>query len=88
MRYIPAKAPVTMQEMLAKMPVRCYALILVIDGRVENPEFVVWSEDSFNEELWKLLKKGIRAAGNHIEFYARLGTKDAIYRFTPLGITG
>ena len=87
MTLIPAKAPITMQAMIAKMPTRCYALILVIDGRVENPEFVVWDKDSFDEELWKLLKRGIRAAGNHIEFYARLGKKDAIYRFRPAGIS-
>lgn len=86
MRYIAAKAPIAMQAMLAKMPTRCYSLILVIDGRVENPEFVVWDQDSFNEELHKTLKKGIRAAGNHIEFYARMGTKDAVYRFRPTGI--
>lgn len=85
MNLIPAKAPILMEAMLAKMPTRCYALILVIDGRVENPEFVVWDRDSFNEELWKLLKKGIRAAGNHVEFYARMGTKDAVYRFRPAG---
>ena len=87
MRYIPAKAPISMQAVIAKMPVRCYALILVIDGRVENPEFVVWDKDSFNEELWKLLKKGIRAAGNHVEFYARMGAKDAIFRFHPPGLS-
>ena len=83
MNLIPAKAPIAMQAMLAKMPTRCYALVLVIDGRVENPEFVVWDKDSFNEELWKLLKKGIRAAGNDVQFYARMGTRDAIYRFHP-----
>jgi hypothetical protein len=86
LRLTPAKAPIAMQAMLAKMPNRCYALILVIDGRVENPEFVVWDRDSFNEELWKTLKKGIRAAGTHIEFYARMGTKDAVYRFRPTGV--
>jgi hypothetical protein len=79
----PAKAPIQMEAMLAKMPTRCYALILVIDSRVENPEFVVWDRDSFNEELWKLIKKGIRAAGDDVQFYARMGTRDAIYRFNP-----
>ena len=87
MSYVPAKAPIAMQAVLAKMPTRCFALILVIDGRVENPEFVVWDRDSYNEELWKLLKKGIRAAGDHVEFYARMGTKDAIFRFHPPGVS-
>lgn len=86
MSYIPAKAPIAMQAVLAKMPTRCFALILVIDGRVENPEFVVWDRDSFAEEIWKWRKKGVRVAGDHVEFYARLGTKDAIYRFNPLAV--
>lgn len=86
MSYIPAKAPIAMQAVLAKMPTRCFALILTVDGRVENPEFVVWDKDSFAEELWKWRKKGVRVAGDHVEFYARLGTKDAIYRFNPSAV--
>jgi hypothetical protein len=43
----------------------------VIDGRVENPEFVVWTLDAFRDELWQWKRKEVRANGRHIEFWAK-----------------
>lgn len=75
-----------MVHMSAKMPTRCFALFLVIDGRVENPEFVVWGEDDFKAEMWKWKKKGVRVDGHNVEFWARKGTKHDFYRINPYAV--
>lgn len=82
----PANPPIAMQAMAARMPVSCYALFLVIDGRVENPEFVVWGEDDFRVELWKWKKKGVTTTGRQVEFWARKGSKRDFYRINPNAI--
>jgi hypothetical protein len=56
-------------------------LFLVIDGRVENPEFVVWDRDSFTEELWKWKRKEVRVSGRNVEFWAKHGQE--YFRFNP-----
>ena len=63
--------PSAMAHMAAKMPRRSHALFLVIDGHVENPEFVVWTLDAFRDELWQWKRKEVRANGRHIEFWAK-----------------
>lgn len=62
-----------MSHMSSKMPRESHALFLVIDGRVENPEFVVWDKDSFTEELWKWKRKGVRFDGRSVEFWEKRG---------------
>jgi len=66
-----ATAPEAMRAMAYKMPRKSHAIFLVIDGRVENPEFVVWTLKGFREELWKWKRKDNRVAGNHIEYWAK-----------------
>jgi hypothetical protein len=63
--------PTAMSHMASKMPRRSHAMFLIIDGRVENPEFVVHDIDSYREELWKWKRKDNRVAGSHIEFWAK-----------------
>jgi hypothetical protein len=62
-----------MAHMAAKMPRESHALFLIIDGRVENPEFVVWDRDSYTEELWKWKRKPLRISGRNVEFWAKHG---------------
>jgi len=80
----PAKAPTMMAHMAAKMPRECFALFLVIDGRVENPEFVVWDRDSYAEELWKWKRKGVRVDGRNVEFWAKKGR--GFFRINPYAV--
>ena len=81
MPEIDATPPTAMAHMAAKMPRRSHALFLVIDGRVENPEFVVWDLDSFREELWKWKRKEVRVSGSHVEFWAKHEAR--FCRFNP-----
>jgi hypothetical protein len=81
MPEIPANPPTAMAHMASKMPRESHALFLVIDGRVENPEFVVWDRDSFTEELWKWKRRAVRVAGHHVEFWAKHGQHFS--RFNP-----
>lgn len=81
MPEIPANPPTAMSNMASKMPRESHALFLVIDGRVENPEFVVWDKDSFTEELWKWKRKAVRVSGRHVEFWAKHG--QSFCRFNP-----
>ena len=67
------KPPLSMIAMTSKMPPSCHALFVVADGKVNNPEFVVWRKDDFNEELWKLKRQGVRVNGRQIEFIAKHG---------------
>jgi hypothetical protein len=67
--------------MAAKMPRRSHALFLVIDGRVENPEFVVHDLESYREELWKWKRKAVRVDGRHVEFWCKHDA--SFYRFNP-----
>lgn len=67
------KPPLEMVAYTAKMPPSCHALFVVTDGKVNNPEFVVWRKDDFNEELWKWKRKGVRVAGRQVEFWAKHG---------------
>lgn len=76
-----ANPPTMMSHMAAKMPRESHALFLVIDGRVENPEFVVWDRDSFTEELCKWKRKEVRIAGRNIEFWAKHGQE--YFRINP-----
>lgn len=76
-----AKPPTMMSHMAAKMPRESWALFLIIDGRVENPEFVVWDRDSYAEELWKWKRKEVRVAGRNVEFWAKKGL--TFYRINP-----
>lgn len=76
-----ANPPTAMSHMASKMPRESHALFLVIDGRVENPEFVVWDRDSFTEELWKWKRKGVRVSGRNVEFWAKRGQQ--YFRFNP-----
>jgi hypothetical protein len=66
-----ARPPETMLVMSHKMPRKSHAMFLVVDGKVENPEFVVWTLKGFREELWKWKRKDNRVAGNHIEYWAK-----------------
>ena len=70
---------VPMQLMCAKMPRKSHAMFLVIDGRVENPEFVTHTLKGYNEELWKWKRKDNRVDGKHIEFWAK--HEQDFYRF-------
>jgi hypothetical protein len=76
-----ANPPALMAHMAAKMPRESFALFLVIDGRVENPEFVVWDRDSFSAELWKWKRKEVRVNGRNVEFWAKKGSR--YYRINP-----
>lgn len=77
----PANPPTMMAHMAAKMPRRSHALILIIDGRVENPEFVVHDIESYREELWKWKRKEVRVAGRNVEFWAKHDSK--FFRINP-----
>ena len=83
MTDIPATPPGAMQIMSARMPRHCFALFLVIDGLVENPEFVVWDLDSYRQELWKWKRKGIVTTGKHVVFWARKGSARNFFRINP-----
>jgi len=74
--------PTSIQNVCAKMPPSAYALILVIDGKMENPEFVVWRIDDYNEELWKWKRKmdGYMHK-KHIEYWAKKGK--TFYKINP-----
>lgn len=76
-----ANPPTAMSHMASKMPRESHAFFLVIDGRVENPEFVVWDRDSFTEELWKWKRKEVRVSGRNVEFWAKRGQE--YFRFNP-----
>ena len=41
-----------MVQLAAKLPKRSYALILILDGRVENPEFVAYHREGNNDKCW------------------------------------
>lgn len=62
-----------MTLMANKMPRRSHALFLIIDGRVENPEFVVWGLDDYRDELWKWKKTPHTIAGKNVEYWAKIG---------------
>ena len=50
------KPPIRLTQYTDKMPRRCHALLLILDGgKVENPEFVAYSRDEFAEKMakWK-----------------------------------
>ena len=81
MPKIPANPPTAMSHMASKMPRESFALFLIIDGRVENPEFVVWDRDSFTEELWKWKRRAVRVSGSNVEFWQKHGQR--FYRFNP-----
>lgn len=74
-----ARPTIQMQLMCAKMPRTSHAMFLVIDGRVENPEFVVRDLKGYKEELWKWKRKDNRADGNNLEFWAK--HEQDFYRF-------
>lgn len=76
-----ANPPTAMSHMASKMPRESHALFLVIDGRVENPEFVVWDRDSYAEELWKWKRKEVRVSGRNVEFWAKHGQE--FFRINP-----
>jgi hypothetical protein len=59
--------------MAGKMPRESHALFVIADGKVLNPEFVVWDRDSYREELWKWKRKGVRVDGRNVEFIAKHG---------------
>lgn len=67
------KPPYALTLMANKMPLKSHALFLIIDGRVENPEFVVWGLDDYREELWRWKKTKHTIAGNNVEYWAKLG---------------
>lgn len=67
------RPPLNLLAMAAKMPRESHALFVIADGKVLNPEFVVWDRDSYREELWKLKRRGFRVDGRHIEFIAKHG---------------
>lgn len=68
--YLP---PQSMLTMAGKMPRESHALFVIADGKVLNPEFVVWDRDSYREELWKWKRKGVRVDGRNVEFIAKHG---------------
>ena len=50
------KPPINLIQYVNKMPRRCHALLVILDGgKVENPEFVAYSKDEYSDELakWK-----------------------------------
>lgn len=50
------KPPIKLTQYTDKMPRRCHALLLILDGgKVENPEFVAYSRDEFADKMakWK-----------------------------------
>ena len=50
------KPPINLTQYTHKMPKRCHALLVILDGgKVEHPEFVAYSWDEFADELakWK-----------------------------------
>lgn len=46
------KPPQKLRELAAKLPRTGHALILVLDGRVENPEFVAYHLKGDNDRCW------------------------------------
>jgi hypothetical protein len=46
------KPPQKLRELAAKLPRTGHALILVLDGRVENPEFVAYHLNGDNDRCW------------------------------------
>ena len=62
------------------MPPSCFAFFIVTNGEVQNPEFVVWREDDFTEEMWQWKKKNIRLTGD-VEYWCKKGRE--YYRFNP-----
>jgi hypothetical protein len=46
------KPPLKLVQLAAKLPKRSYALILILDGRVENPEFVAYHREGNNDKCW------------------------------------
>jgi hypothetical protein len=50
------KPPINLTQYTHKMPRRCHALLVILDGgKVEHPEFVAYSRDEFATEMakWK-----------------------------------
>lgn len=50
------KAPINLMMYAHKMPQRCRALLVILDGgKVEHPEFVAYSKDEYAKEMskWK-----------------------------------
>jgi hypothetical protein len=48
-----AKPPLKLTEYVSKMPRRCHALIVILDGgKVENPEFVCYRREGDNDECF------------------------------------
>lgn len=50
------KPPINLTEYTHKMPRRCHALLVILDGgKVEHPEFVAYSRDEFAAAMakWK-----------------------------------
>ena len=50
------KPPINLTQYTDKMPRRCHALIVLLDGgKVEHPEFVAYSRDEYADKLskWK-----------------------------------
>jgi len=58
-----------------KMPKTCYALVLIIDGVVENPEFVVWGRDDFSYFYWRWVKLTYPNINRkrHIKYFVKYG---------------
>ena len=81
MPEIPANPPTAMAHMASKMPRESPALFVVVDGRVENPEFVVWDRDSFTESFWKWKHREVRISGRNAEIWAKHGRD--FYRINP-----
>lgn len=48
------KPPINLIRLACKLPKRSHALILILDGRVENPEFVVPHLEGDNDECWNI----------------------------------
>lgn len=67
------------------MPTSAHALIVIIDGRMENPEFVVWGLDDFNEEMWKWKKRLHEHLSNkRVEYWAKKGKR--FYKINPFAV--
>lgn len=50
------KPPIKLTQYTDKLPQRCRALLVILDGgKVEHPEFVTYSRDEFASEMakWK-----------------------------------
>ena len=48
-----AKPPLKLTEYVSKMPKRCHALLVILDGgKVENPEFVCYRREGDNDECF------------------------------------